>query len=320
MENAAAGDDPEGGASYQQVQEDLLMWHLSVACTLYAGPERKEAVCHWVQGSAPELGLGEEYYPDVQQQQQQYTSAQGGSWEGQQGEAQQAAGEAGHSSEPPVQEVTWELIVQWAAYYRSQGSSEEELRAWVATEYPAFAGYELPLGADAWGAQPEQQATGAAAETGAEQQHEEEGLQTAPAAQELQWQHHGDESATSEAQDAEQLHADAQEAPQEGQPGKDGAQAARRYLSEIQSNAADYGSSKGHMDDMSSVGTVRALAFLHSSLIRHGMLSRRCVRAGRAGERARAAARRIGGCARLREHRLRQADWAAALGQPGRPL
>lgn len=57
--------------------------------------------------------------------------------------------------------MTWELILQWADYYRSQGSSDDELRTWIAATYPAFAHHlaELPAdgGAHGWAQQQQQQ-------------------------------------------------------------------------------------------------------------------------------------------------------------------
>ena len=76
-------------------------------------------------------------------------------------EGGQPAAEQGVEEGGPVAEVTWELILQWADYYRSQGSTDDELRTWIATTYPAFAHHlaELPAdtGAHGWAQQQQQE-------------------------------------------------------------------------------------------------------------------------------------------------------------------
>ena len=176
--------------------------------------------------------------------------------------------------EAPAAEVTWELIQQWAEYYRSQGSTEEELRSWIATTYPAYAHHlaDLPAneGASDWGQQQQQQ------------QHGSEGLQAVRDAgqtvdgsqsnQQAAMHSAGDAMATAETSESnpgpdvagQPESAYSAEAPRvqfttgdEVPQSEQSTQGVDRPQNEVQSIAAEYGSSRGHMDDVSSIDTVR---------------------------------------------------------------
>ena len=239
----------------------MVRWEGSYFCV---------CVC-FAKGAADAQGLGEEGYSGAVQQQYDSTvdsmmgGTEGNGWQSQQGEpAQAAVGDNGGAA--ATQEVTFELIQQWAQYYASQGSTEEQLRTWVATEYPAFAGYDLQL-SSGWEGQP--QDNGLTTEAG-EQEERQQGLESGYTAEDGQWEQHPDavmeDKAAAEvhnstpADNASTAHTQTSLNEQE-EFGKDSAQggSTRRHLAEIQSNAADYGSSKGHMDDVSSIGTVRVL-------------------------------------------------------------
>ena len=277
-------------------------------------------------------------------------------WLSQHDGGQPTAEQAADGSSPAA-EVTWELILQWADYYRSQGSTEEELRAWIATSYPAFAHHlaDLPAieGASGWAQQQQQQ------------QHNHDGTREDGEAGQPMDGTQGNKQAALHPADASVAAAETRDST----PGPDRAvqppsagfaeasrvqssthhevppaeplkQEVGRPQSNVQGVVAEHFSSTGHTDDANTTGMVRRLA-LKSSVLSHRLIvgEKRCLaltskspaqvrvyqlvhagcRAGWAGARH-AGWRCVCGRARLGEHRVRQADGAPAVGRAGGPL
>ena len=163
MGGAADADmDAEAGvAAYQEVSAWPTTCHVSLVLRVCKMSLKVCVSCRAVlQGGGYDLGSGPEQPNQATSDAWGLGGAVDAAWLSQHDGGQPAAEQAAEEAAPAV-EVTWELILQWADYYRSQGSTEEELRAWIATSYPAFAHHlaELPAleGASGWAQQLQQE-------------------------------------------------------------------------------------------------------------------------------------------------------------------
>ncbi|BDA49394.1 hypothetical protein COCOBI_14-0090 [Coccomyxa sp. Obi] len=206
-----------------------------------------------------DFGLGEEMYTQQPDQAQDYfgTGAAAAPEMGDVSvpEAAYSGAQAytGASTEDGTVQASWEEVQQWADYYRQEGYSEEDVQAWIASNYPQF------------GQQPSSQNYPAQVEGLAEAVAMEGVVQEQPPSnlQQPSTSAGGSGAAQGEASRGDglsngQLHGSFQEpavAPEGTQP-ETAFQERRRLQSEAPSDMADCGSSIGHLDDLASVGTI----------------------------------------------------------------
>ena len=160
-------------------------------------------------------------------------------------QAAEAEGGAGEVAQP-----SWEEVRQWADYYRQEGYSEEDVQAWIASNYPQFA--QQPAFQD-----PSQQPQAADEAAGMENAQEQ------LPADEQQYEHDSMAAAqqgtpfnASTAEDASEQPQSSFKATAEGVQQETAYQARSRLQSEAYSDMAECGSSRGHLDDLTSAGTV----------------------------------------------------------------
>ncbi|CAL8464717.1 g4252 [Coccomyxa elongata] len=160
----------------------------------------------------------------------------------------------GASAEGGTVQATWEEVQQWADYYRQEGYSEEDVQAWIASNYPQF-GQQQPSSQDI-PALAEGSAEAAAMEGVVQEQLPSNARQPSTAAGNARAAEAG--ASRGDGQSGEQLHGSFQEpaVTAEGTQPETAFQERRRLQSEAPSDMADCGSSIGHLDDLASVGTM----------------------------------------------------------------
>lgn len=170
--------------------------------------------------------------------------------------AAEAEGGAGEAAQP-----SWEEVQQWADYYRQEGYSEEDVQAWIASNYPQFA--QQPAFQD-----PSQRPQAADEAAGTENAQEQ------LPANEQQYEHNSMAAAQQGTPVNASTTEDASEQPQSSfKPAAEGVQqetayqARSRLQSEAYSDMAECGSSRGHLDDLTSAGTVSKHFSLKKAMI-----------------------------------------------------
>ncbi len=197
------------------------------------------------------MGQGEESYTAPPDQAQDYLGADPTAAEG--SSAPEAAYTAAGNGAGDAAHTSWEEVQQWADYYRQQGYSEEDVQSWIASNYPQFA--QQPASQD-----PSQQPRAAYEAAGMEAiQAEQPGTEATagePNAAEVQATPFDGRAVEASGQP----HGSFQGAPAqvEGMQQELGYQDRSRLQSEAYSDMAECGSSRGHLDDLTSVGTVSA--------------------------------------------------------------